>query len=80
MGAPKFLRMRQTSRQGLLLTLTHAQKRGTLLIVYYQLIVMSFAFNNLVPFPQILTNKFERNLKIGAQRSDRKLGHTLNAV
>ena len=30
-----------------------------------------------MPFPQVLTNKFERNLKTGAQRLDRKLGHTL---
>ena len=31
-----------------------------------------------MPFPQVLTNKFERNLKIGAQWLDRKLGQTLN--
>ena len=39
--------------------------------------VKSFTLNNLVPFSQVLTNKFERNLKIGAQRLDRKLGHAL---
>ena len=40
-----------------------------ILIVLYLLIVKSFALNNLVPFPQVLTNKFqtERNLKTGAQ-------------
>ena len=27
----------------------------------------SFGLNSLVPFPSVLTNKFERNLKIGAQ-------------
>ena len=30
-----------------------------------------------MPFPQVLTNKLERNLKIRAQWLDRKLGHML---
>ena len=50
-----------------------------LLILYFQLVVKSFDLNNLVPFPQVLTNKFERHLKIGAQRLDGKLGPTLNS-
>ena len=40
--------------------------------------VKSFVLYNLVPFPQVLTNKFEGKLKIGAQLFDTKLGHTLN--
>ena len=39
-----------------------------------------FDLSNLVPLPQVLTNKFESNLKIGARSLDRKLGHTLRLI